>query len=219
MRGKGTAPSLDRYCRGMAGPRIDASADVDVRAEVSDDCTVWHLAQIREDAVVGAGCVIGRGAYIGVGVRLGKNVKVQNYALVYEPAVIGDFAFIGPAAVLTNDRFPRSTDSDGILKDVSGWNSEGVILGVGASIGARAVVLAGVAIGAWACVGAGAVVTREVPDHALVVGNPARQVGWVGRPGRRLFESDGEWTCPETGQHYRTSGTGLESVDPGSEDR
>ena len=200
----------------MAGPRIEASADVDVRAHVSDDCTIWHLAQIREEAVVGAGCVIGRGAYIGAGVRLGTNVKVQNHALIYEPAIIGDFAFVGPAAVLTNDRYPRSTDPEGRLKSVSDWDSEGVVLGDGASIGARAVVLGGVSIGAWACVGAGAVVTHDVSNHALVVGNPARQVGWVGRSGQRLVESEGDWTCPETGRRYRSSGDGLERIDPAS---
>ena len=208
-----------RYPRVMVAPRIEASADVDGRAEVSDDCTVWHLAQIREDAVVGSGCTIGRGAYIGVGVTLGRNVKVQNNALIYEPATIADYAFIGPAAILTNDRHPRSTDSDGRLKDASDWSSAGVIVGVGASIGARAVVLAGVTIGAWACVGAGAVVTSDVPDHALVVGNPARQTGWVGRSGRRLLELDGVWTCPETGQRYRSGADGLECADPGSEPR
>jgi len=198
----------------MAGPRIEASADVDARADVSDDCTIWHLAQIREEAVIGAGCVIGRGVYIGAGVRLGMNVKVQNHALIYEPAVIGDFAFVGPAAVLTNDRYPRSTNPEGHLKSASDWDSEGVVLGEGASIGARVVVLGGVSIGAWACVGAGAVVTHDVSSHALVVGNPARQVGWVGRSGRRLVQSDGDWTCSETGQRYRSGGGGLEFIDP-----
>lgn len=198
----------------MSGSRIEASADVDSRAEVSDDCTVWHLAQIREKAVVGPGCVIGRGAYIGVGVRLGTNVKVQNYALIYEPATVGDFAFVGPAAVLTNDRYPRSTDSDGHLKELLDWEPEGVTLGVGASVGARAVILAGVTIGAWASVGAGAVVTADVADHALVVGNPARPIGWVGRSGRRLVQSDTGWMCPDTGQRYEPLGNGLAYIGP-----
>lgn len=213
VRVSNTVSSGSRYCLEMAGPNIEASADVDARAEMSDSCTVWHLAQVREMAIVGDGCVIGRGAYIGVGVRLGRNVKVQNYALVYEPAIVGDFAFIGPAAVLTNDRYPRSTEPDGRLKGSSEWGSEGVVIRTGASIGAHAVVLAGVSIGTWACVGAGAVVTRDVPDHALVVGNPARQAGWVGCSGRRLVRSDRGWTCPQTGQHFQECDNGLECVE------
>jgi acetyltransferase-like isoleucine patch superfamily enzyme len=198
----------------MSESRIEASADVDSRAEVSDDCTVWHLAQIREKAVVGPGCVIGRGAYIGVGVRLGTNVKVQNYALIYEPAVLADNVFVGPGAVLTNDRYPRSTDPSGRLKSANDWNAEGVTVGTGASIGACAVVLAGVTVGEWATIGAGAVVVRDVPDYGLVVGNPARQIGWVGRSGHRLTESAGGWICRETGQQYEVEGSRLVYVSP-----
>lgn len=196
----------------MVAPRVEASADVDGSAKVSDDSTVWHLAQVRENAVIGSGCMVGRGAYIGAGVTLGMNVKVQNHALVYEPAIVGDFAFIGPAAVLTNDRYPRSTGLDGRLKGPSDWSPDGVVVGTGASIGARAVVLAGVSIGVWACVGAGAVVTCDVPDYALMVGNPARQVGWVGRSGRRLVSSSRNWTCPKTGQMFQECDSGLEPV-------
>ncbi len=111
--------------------RIAASADVDERATIGSGSSVWHLAQVREQAVLGRECVIGRGAYIGTGVKLGDNVKVQNYALVYEPAEVGDGAFIGPAAVFTNDHRPRSVDPDGKQKRAGDWHAVGVTVGEG----------------------------------------------------------------------------------------
>jgi len=190
--------------------RIAASADVDERAEIGAGTSVWHLAQVREEAVLGEGCVIGRGAYIGTGVRLGDNVKVQNYALVYEPAEVGDGAFIGPAAVFTNDHRPRAVNPDGTLKRADDWHAVGVTVGEGAAVGARAVCVAPVRIGRWAMVGAGAVVTADVPDFALVVGVPARRVGWIGRAGERLEpESEGRWRCPATGTLYRETESGI----------
>ncbi len=183
--------------------RIMDSADVAQDAQIGDGSAVWHLAQVREGAVLGEGCIIGRGAYIGTGVRLGDHCKVQNYALVYEPAELGDGVFIGPAVVLTNDTFPRAINPDGTVKSADDWQAVGVSVGQGASIGARAVCVAPVRIGAWATVAAGAVVTHDVPEHALVVGVPARQIGWVGHAGRPL-EADGEgrWRCPATGTTY-----------------
>ena len=108
--------------------------------------------------------MLGRGAYVGPGVQVGDNVKIQNYALVYEPAVVEDGVFIGPAAVLTNDMYPRAVTPTMSLKSAADWHAQGVVLRRGSSIGARAVVLAGVTVGRWAVVGAGAVVTRDVPD-------------------------------------------------------
>ena len=194
----------------MTGTRIHPSADVDQSAIVGDGCKIWHLAQVREGTSLGNDCVVGRGAYLGPGVRVGANVKIQNYALVYEPAVIGKYAFIGPAAVLTNDRNPRSTDPSGRLKLTKDWDPSGVLVGIGASIGARAVVLAGVSVGEWALVGAGAVVLRDIPAHGLVVGNPAVQVGWVGRSGNRLLAAGELWRCPTTGELYSETKSGLE---------
>ena len=136
--------------------RIASSADVSEAAVIGDGSAVWHLAQVRERAVLGRGCIVGRGAYIGEGVRMGRHCKVQNYALVYEPAVLADGVFIGPAATLTNDRFPRAVNPDGSLKSASDWRPVGVAIDEGASIGARAVCVAPVRIGAWATVAAGA---------------------------------------------------------------
>jgi acetyltransferase-like isoleucine patch superfamily enzyme len=188
----------------MARPRIAPTADVDPTVRVGAGTSVWHLAQIRERAVVGVGCVIGRGAYVGSGVLVGDHVKVQNYALVYEPARLADGVFIGPAAVLTNDEYPRAVTSDGRPKTAADWIAVGVVIEEGASIGARAVCVAPVHIGRWALVAAGAVVTRDVPDFALVVGVPGRRIGWVGRAGVPLrANGDGRFVCPRTGVAYR----------------
>lgn len=190
--------------------RIASTADVDDAASLGEGVVVWHLAQVREGAVIGAGSSLGRGAYVGPGVRLGENCKLQNYALVYEPAVLERGVFVGPAAVLTNDEFPRAVNPDGSLKSTDDWAAVGVTLREGCSIGARAVCIAPVTVGRWATVAAGAVVTADVPDHALVVGVPARRIGWVGRAGVRLVaDGQGRWRCPDTGDCYTESSTGL----------
>lgn len=190
--------------------RIVDSADVSERAVIGDGSAIWHLAQIREDARLGRNCIVGRGAYVGSGVVMGDNCKVQNYALVYEPARLGNGVFIGPAVVLTNDTYPRAVNPDGSPKSSSQWNPVGVTIGDGAAIGARSVCVAPVTIGAWALVAAGAVVTQDVQDFALMVGVPARRIGWVGRAGIRLAqEAEGLWVCPNTGEVYRETGSKL----------
>jgi UDP-2-acetamido-3-amino-2,3-dideoxy-glucuronate N-acetyltransferase len=194
----------------MDGSMVADTADVDDNAAIGAGTHIWHLAQVREDAKVGSGCIIGRGAYVGPGVVIGDNVKLQNYALVYEPARLEDGVFIGPAAVLANDMFPRSVDVGGKLKRAEDWHAQGVVVREGASIGARAVVVPGRVIGRYALVAAGAVVTRDVLDFSLVVGVPARHAGWVGRSGQRLTdEGDGRWRDTETGESYRELGSRL----------
>lgn len=180
---------------------VAPSADVAPDATIGDGCQVWHTAQIREGATLGPGCIVGRGAYVDAGVTIGANSKIQNYALVYAPAVLEEGVFVGPAAVFTNDMFPRSINPDGSLKSASDWEALGVTVRRGAAIGARAVILPGIEVGAWSMVGAGATVTRDVVPFALVVGSPARRIGWVGRSGR-VLESQGDVL-----------------VDPGTEDR
>jgi UDP-2-acetamido-3-amino-2,3-dideoxy-glucuronate N-acetyltransferase len=183
--------------------RIEPSADVASDASIGDGTVIWHLAHVRERAVLGHDCVVGRGAYVGAGVRLGDNCKLQNYALVYEPAVLADGVFVGPSAVFTNDRYPRAVRPDGTPKAAADWIAVGVACGEGASIGARAVCVAPVTIGAWAVVAAGAVVVDDVPDFGLVAGVPARRLGWVGRAGVPLLPIRADrWRCPQTGEEY-----------------
>ena len=177
---------------------------MDASATLGDGSSIWHLAQIRDGVVLGSNCIIGRGAYIGSGVTLGNNCKVQNYALVYEPAQLGDGVFIGPAAVLTNDQFPRAVNTDLSLKSGSDWDAVGVTIHDGASIGARAVCIAPVTIGKWALVAAGAVVTKDVPDYALVAGVPAKRIRWVGKAGIPLTDlGGGRFQCPQDQSFYR----------------
>jgi UDP-2-acetamido-3-amino-2,3-dideoxy-glucuronate N-acetyltransferase len=185
---------------------LSKSADISSTAIIEESANVWHLAQIREEAHVGAGVVVGRGAYIGPGVRVGKNSKIQNFALIYEPADLGDGVFIGPGAVLTNDQRPRAVNPDGSSKTSKDWEPVGVTVLEGASIGARAVCVAPITIGRWSMVGAGAVVIDDVPDFAIVVGVPARKIGWVGRCGSRLervSSSNDLWVCPVTFMRYQ----------------
>lgn len=185
----------------MAG--VQATADVADDAQLGDGTSVWHLAQVREGAVLGRNCTVGRGAYIGTGVRVGNNCKLQNYALVYEPAVLEDGVFIGPAVVFTNDRYPRAITPDGQLKRSDDWEAVGVTVRQGASIGAGSVCVAPVTVGAWALVAAGSVVAADVPDFALVAGVPARRLGWVGRAGIPLEQiDDSVWRCPQTYEAY-----------------
>ena len=191
--------------------RVVDSADVSPQATIGDGSSIWHLAQVRENAVLGRNCVVGRGAYIGTGVTMGDGCKVQNYALVYEPAVLEDGVFVGPSVVFTNDHFPRAINSDGTPKSAHDWVPVGVTVRHGAAIGARAVCVAPVTIGRWATVAAGAVVTKDVPDYALVAGVPARRIGWVGEAGEPLVkEGDATYRCPSTGALYDESNGTLQ---------
>ena len=183
--------------------RIQPSADVSEEATLGEGTTIWHLAQVREGATLGENCIVGRGAYVGPGVRMGDNCKLQNHALVYEPAVLEDGVFVGPAVVFTNDHYPRSVDPSGKLKRGDDWEAVGVTVRTGASIGARSVCVAPVTIGRWALVAAGSVVTKDVPDFALVAGVPAKRIRWVGKAGVPLEPAgDGQWRCPQTGEEY-----------------
>ena len=170
---------------------IHPSADVADDARLGPRTRVWNRAQVREGAVIGEDCVIGKDAYIDAGVQIGDRVKIQNAALVYHGVTVETGVFIGPGAILTNDRFPRAITPEGELAGADDWTVVESTLRYGCSIGAGAIVVAGCDVGRFATVGAGAVVTRSVGDHQLVAGNPARGIGWVCACGRRLVNEDG----------------------------
>jgi len=166
---------------------------------------------VRVGARIGAECVIGRYAFIDEGVAIGNRVKIQNAALVYHGVTVEDGVFIGPNAILTNDRYPRSVTSTGELARADDWAVSPIYRRTGCSSGAGAVVVAGCDVGRFATVGAGAVVTRDVPDQALVAGNPARRIGWVCACGQRLVDearrpvagdASGAAACPACGARY-----------------
>jgi acetyltransferase-like isoleucine patch superfamily enzyme len=192
---------------------IEKSADIEDGVTLEDNCKIWHHVHIREFAQIGENSIIGRGAYVGPGVKVGNNTKIQNYAQIFDPAEIGDGVFIGPGVILTNDIYPRAVSPEGSSKLNKDWTPQGVTVQTGASVGAGSVILAGVTIGEWALVGAGSVVIRDVPSFALVVGNPSKQIGWVGREGIRLV-SDGETlVCPQSGDRFIEHSKGIQFIE------
>jgi UDP-2-acetamido-3-amino-2,3-dideoxy-glucuronate N-acetyltransferase len=181
--------------------RVHATADLEPDVSLGPATTIWHRAQIRTGATLGAECIVGRDVFIDEGVQIGDRVKIQNGALVYHGVTVGNGVFIGPGAILTNDRYPRAITSTGDLARAQDWEVTPIRLSDGCSIGAGAVVVAGVVVGEYATVGAGAVVTRDVPSHALVVGSPAHRIGWVCACGARLVDSNGDPMPAEPGRY------------------
>lgn len=183
--------------------QIHPTALVEERVSIGDQSTIWHGCHLRAGVTLGSDVVIGRNVYIGSDVSIGSRSKIQNNALIYEPAFIGEGVFIGPAVVFTNDHNPRAVNANGDLKTSADWEATGVRVGDGASIGAGSICIAPLIIGRWAMIGAGSVVTRNVRDYALVAGNPAREIGWVGESGQKLELENGKWICRKTKNTYR----------------
>jgi len=170
---------------------------------VGQGTRIWHQAQVREHATIGANCILGKGAYVDAGVHIGSNVKIQNGASVFRGAHVEDDVFVGPGCMVLNDKHPRSTTPAGELKTDDDWAVGPVLIRRGASIGAGAIILPDVKIGAWAMVSAGAVVTYDVPAHGLVIGVPARLTGWVCKCGKRLArEAVSVYRCAACGWIY-----------------
>ena len=173
------------------------TAVIDAGCQIGAGTKIWHFSHLMPGCTLGNNCNIGQNVVISPQVVLGNNVKVQNNVSIYTGVTCADDVFLGPSMVFTNVMNPRSAVNrrDNYLE---------TRVGKGASIGANATIVCGHDIGAYAFIGAGAVVTKHVPDFALVVGNPARQIGWMSEFGHRLqFDTDGRATCPESGQKYQ----------------
>jgi acetyltransferase-like isoleucine patch superfamily enzyme len=165
---------------------VHPTAEVSPEAHVGAGTRVWRQAHVREHAHIGDTCNIGKGVYIDAHVRIGSNVKIQNHVSIFEGVTLEDGVFVGPHVCFTNDLLPRAITPEGKLKSADDWEITPTLVKYGASIGAAAVIICGVTIGEFALIGAGSVVTRDVPPHALVFGNPARQHGYVCRRAHRL---------------------------------
>ena len=180
----------------MASYFSHPTAILDEGCSIGPNTRIWHFCHLMPGCTIGANCVLGQNVMVAPGVTLGNGVKVQNNVSLYTGVTCEDDVFIGPSAVFTNVLNPRS-----FVERKSEFRP--TLLRRGASIGANATILCGTTIGQYALVGAGAVVLRDVPDYALVVGNPARQTGWVSRLGHRLsFDRTGQAACPESGEGY-----------------
>lgn len=176
---------------------VHPTAVVDESCQIGEGTKIWHFSHIMSGCRIGNGCNIGQNVVISPGVVLGNNVKVQNNVSVYTGVTCGDDVFLGPSCVFTNVTNPRSA-----VNRKSQY--AGTHVGKGATIGANATIVCGHDIGEYAFIGAGAVVTKNVPSYALLVGNPARQTGWMSEYGHRLhFDSEGIAVCPESGDKYQ----------------
>ena len=175
----------------MADFFVHPTAEVSERATIGAGTKIWNQAQVREGAQIGAACIISKNVYIDSDVKIGARVKIQNNVNVYHGVTVEDDVFLGPSMTFTNDMYPRAFNAD--------WKVSETLVKTGASIGANATIRCGVVIGEYAMVGSGSVVTKDVPPYALVVGNPARQIGWVCKCG---FKLDTSGKCPECGALY-----------------
>lgn len=179
----------------MTEIKIHPTAEVSDKTKIGEGTQIWHQAQVREGAEIGSNCILGKGVYIDKNVKIGDNVKIQNLSSVFHGVTIANGVFIGPHVCLTNDKFPRAINTDGSLKKNSDWKVSETFIGYGASIGAGTIVLPGVKIGKFAMIGAGSVVTKNVPDHGLVYGNPAKLMGFVCACGEKIGEKTENFLC------------------------
>ncbi|MCC6165919.1 MAG: N-acetyltransferase [Caldilineaceae bacterium] len=190
-----------------AWPIIHPTADVSPSAQIGAGTVVWHRAHVREYARIGANCVVGKDAFIDFEVHIGDNVQIQNGAMIYHGAWLDHGVYIGPHACLTNDRTPRAIMPNGTVKPARDCAAGDIRVHYGASIGAGAILLARLVIGRFAMVGAGAVVTHDVPDYGIVVGVPARLIGFSCACGHRLTLEGNIGRCTACGSTVQVAAT------------
>lgn len=185
--------------------RIHPSATVSDQANIGANTLIWNQSQVREGVNIGKNCILGKDIYVDFDVQIGDNVKIQNGSYIYHGTTIEAGVFVGPGVIFTNDRKPRAINPDGSIKGNDDWDVGETCVKYGASVGAGSVILPGITIGSFALVGAGSVVTHDVPDHALVFGNPARQMGFVCKCATRLeaVGETGAYQCPVCGERYQ----------------
>lgn len=183
-------------------PRIHATAEVSPSAAIGPGTSIWNQAQVREGVRIGAGCSIGKNVYVDIDVVVGDNCKIQNNVSLYHGVTLEDGVFVGPHVCFTNDKRPRAINPDGSPKSDDDWILSPILVRHGAALGANSTLLPGVTVGRWAMVGAGSLVSHDVADHELVLGNPARRVGGVCTCGQPLpDQADGSafagdcWHC------------------------
>ncbi|MGD1847367.1 MAG: acyltransferase [Salibacteraceae bacterium] len=182
------------------------TAVIDEGCTIGDGTKIWHFCHVMPDCVIGESCNIGQNCLISPKVTLGRNVKVQNNVSIYTGVICEDDVFLGPSMVFTNVTNPRSAVNRRGQYEITR-------VGRGATIGANATIVCGHDIGKFAFIGAGAVVTKEVPDYALLVGNPARQIGWMSEYGHRLeFDAEGIATCPESEEKYKLTNNRVSRI-------
>ena len=169
--------------------KIHPTAEISQQSLIGENTSIWHHSQVREGALIGKNCILGKGVYIDAGVCIGDQVKIQNYVSIFHGVTIEDGVFIGPHVCFTNDLHPRAINPDGTLKAADDWLLTRTLICKGASLGANSTIVCGVTIGQWAMIGSGSVVTRNVPDYALVYGNPARMHGYVCTCGNPLADT------------------------------
>ena len=202
------------------GAQIHATADVSDEATIGAGTRIWHQAQVREGAVIGKRCILGKGVYVDKGVRIGDFCKLQNGVSVFHGFNLEAGVFLGPGAMLLNDKHPRAINPDGSPKDDTDWVAAEGVIGYGAAVGGGAIVLPGVRVGRMALVAAGAVVTRDVPDRAVVTGNPARVRGFACDCGHRLTQRGPKginvtYECAHCGRTYDLPAGAATEVEAG----